>query len=557
MKNFGFLFFAVLLASCTTDVLDVDAPSMNSSEDINALQTYTHSEGETILGDKIEIPYTVENLLKAMDLLTPETRSQINIEDIYATHYYVRFSPKDREELNLLEEVKPRLMLSETPLDREILVGGTSYHDPTLSKDTPTYQYTTIEVNRWRQLIDTLSVEGEILLEAYMPDYYTEEETRSFSALTPTRAMEELFKVAYQMCGHSYEIATRASEWYPSGTITAYDNIVGGQIPIKGVRVRGTRFLTIKEDLTDEYGYYSLGSFKNDVNMKVIWEGERWDIRDGGIAQANYNGPKVSSNWSLAIKATEPHQIGFASLHRAAYRCYCGENGGLSRPDHSRREKIVLKKEVTLSKDAEGRYTRQNFLGIGNDIIIAGLKTATTWEDASVLFSVTSHELGHAIHCTNIKKGDYRDSEQRLRETWATFIQYFYTRMEYKELGVENKLCGIDYLTSMEYPDCLYNFQYRDTNPLNSGYFQEYTPLLIDLVDDYNQLTYYLGVNPSIHPDDIVRNFPVTLIEEYLFDCFTFGHLKDKLTNYAEEYPYNSYCLTKENISKLFYVYEE
>lgn len=43
MKNFGFLFFAVLLASCTTDVLDVDVPSMNSSEDINALQTYTHS----------------------------------------------------------------------------------------------------------------------------------------------------------------------------------------------------------------------------------------------------------------------------------------------------------------------------------------------------------------------------------------------------------------------------------------------------------------------------------------------------------------------------------
>ena len=544
--------FLILSSLSCSGVIETDIIVSKEINQKETTQEFKTTDGYTILGEKIEIPYTIDNLLKAFELLPTETKSQIDMSKIKATHYYVRFYPKNKKELDLLEEVKPRLMLSETPLDREIIVGGTSYRDPSLPDDVPTYQYTTIEVNRWRELMDTLSVEGEVLLEAYMPDYYVEGETKSHSN-NQQNEIDELLKVAYEMTGHQYEPMTKASQWHPSGTIKAYDNIKNEFIPIKGVRVRGTRLLKIEEALTNEYGYYALGAFKNDVNMKVIWEGENWDIRDNGLLQATHDGPKTNSQWHLKININEDKQLAFSALHRAAYRCYIGNNKGLSRPANSRREKIVLNNVETFD-DSEGLYSKQAFLGIGNDIKIAGLANSIFWNTPSILYNITCHELGHAIHCTHIKKKEYNDVEERVRETWATFIQYLYTRLEYRELGVEDKLCKIDSLKLMEEPDMRYNFQKRIDNPESQNYYNTYTPLFVDLVDDYNQLAYY-KYQPTIHPDDNISNFPVHLIEGYLLNSQTFSELKAKLLNYANAYEDNPYGLTKDAVNNLFSVY--
>ena len=158
--------FLILSSLSCSGVIETDIIASKEINQKETTQEFKTTDGHTILGEKIEIPYTIDNLLKAFELLPTETKSQIDMSKIKATHYYVRFYPKNKKELDLLEEVKPRLMLSETPLDREIIVGGTSYRDPSLPDDVPTYQYTTIEVNRWRELMDTLSVEGEVLLEA-------------------------------------------------------------------------------------------------------------------------------------------------------------------------------------------------------------------------------------------------------------------------------------------------------------------------------------------------------------------------------------------------------
>ena len=129
---------------------------------------------------------------------------------------------------------------------------------------------------------------------------------------------------------------------------------------------------------------------------------------------------------------------------------------------------------------------------------------------------------------------------------------------EYKELGVEDKLCpqkSIKEGKNYEAADLQYNFQVRYDSDENEEYFTTYTPLFIDLVDDYNQFIYYGRVNPEIHPDDEIKNFPAKEIESIVFSSKSFSDVKTKLLNYATSHPGNAYNINSSSIDDIFSVY--
>ena len=129
------LFLPLFLLSC--------GKMMTMSEPLTRIEgtSYQFEEAQTVLGERIEIPYTIENLKKALELLPPETKAAISESDFNPTHYYVRFSPKNMMELDILRNLSPRVIFSEVPLDREVKTGGIYYHDPSLPDDVPTYQF--------------------------------------------------------------------------------------------------------------------------------------------------------------------------------------------------------------------------------------------------------------------------------------------------------------------------------------------------------------------------------------------------------------------------------
>lgn len=537
-----------VVLSCTNDSIMKQSNNVMDNNSFNDISYVLSSNGQTILGDKFEIPYSVENLIKALDNLPTETKSMIDPNEIYATHYYVRFHPKNLKELDLLENIKPKLMLSEIPLDREVLQGGHSYHDPTLPDDMPTYQYTTLEANYYERLKDTLSVESEILIPAYMPDYYTNVETKTFSTSIPNTAMQKLLEEAYKLTGHEYIPETKASEWHPMGTIKAYDDITGYAIPIAGVCVRGVRLLTIKETMTNSEGvFYFSETFKNKVNMKVIWEGTEWDVREGQVSQATYEGPQIENErWDLEIKSSEPYQVAFAAIHRGAYRYYIGYKYGLTRPDNSRREKLVYKHDG-IAGGTNGDYNLQWGMGIFGDIRIAG-QNEFGRRPASHILSTTLHELAHATHYTNASS-IFRNSETRVIESWARFAQYLLTKRIYKDYG-------IDYLTSdtinwsgltYEEPDIYYNFQATPNTK-----YEEYTTMFIDLYDDFNQYEFYKNADA---PNDKIKNFPPSKLEQIVFSSTTFAQVVSKLKELSSSYSGTYYNMTEENIDLLFDIY--
>ena len=125
-------------------------------------------ESMTKLGAPIENAYSVKNMQAAMEaVLTDNAGSRIaRLEEINirATHLYVKFTPENEEELNLLS-MDSSLILYQIPLLNEIEEEGMSYHDPEIPYGKPTYQYTVVRVD---QILPNVAY--EVLDECYIPE---------------------------------------------------------------------------------------------------------------------------------------------------------------------------------------------------------------------------------------------------------------------------------------------------------------------------------------------------------------------------------------------------
>ena len=147
MKKHGLRFLTltligILIYSCQNDD---DFYNENQGRQ-NELTTFN----DVVLGNKLENPYSVTNMRKALNNLKKTTKTlakttsnlDINIE---AIQLYVKFIPKNEEELSMLKK-DTTLVLYSYPLDYEIIEGTGYYRDPEVPEGQPTYQYCAIEV---------------------------------------------------------------------------------------------------------------------------------------------------------------------------------------------------------------------------------------------------------------------------------------------------------------------------------------------------------------------------------------------------------------------------
>ena len=89
-----------------------------------------------ILGNQLQNPYSVQNMVKAQNNLNSSKRSREGIDDIEisTTHLYVKFLPRNDEELSILKR-DTSLILFTYPMDYEIAKEGDYYHDPSVPQN--------------------------------------------------------------------------------------------------------------------------------------------------------------------------------------------------------------------------------------------------------------------------------------------------------------------------------------------------------------------------------------------------------------------------------------
>lgn len=254
MKRLCILALAVL-ASCGKDLPSGPDPRAPYGD---------VSHGMIELGEKLEDPYAVENMEKALRSLFPTKAERT---DIHPTDLYVRFLPRTDDDLTTLRTAG--LYLLDHPMDYRIVKEGDWYQDPSLEEGSITWQYAVVDK-------DFEFPEG-IGYETLGRCYISEHDPATRAGGIDWAAVE---RESFRLTGNGDLLAplTKAEPLAPSGRITLSDPLFAGGKPVgvSGVTVACNVFTKICVTHTDRDGYYTMDkTFTSDPRYRLVFQNEK------------------------------------------------------------------------------------------------------------------------------------------------------------------------------------------------------------------------------------------------------------------------------------------
>lgn len=474
------------------------------------VQHQTEDVGASLkLGKKLENPYSVENMRKALTSLNQKNKTSKNTykgkvfskeSDIQATHYYVRFLPKNSNQLEKLEE-KDQLELFNTPLDVEILEEGEEPYEELENEGI--WQYTAVPVDyRFRQ-----NIEYEILEELFLTDE-NEEGKDSIKKVNgiANEFLNDLEDEALRITNNFEETdeeidetAARRPKRRPQGTIRVRNTATGDLDPVVGVKVKTRRWFKFGKGWTNEDGFYRINKrYRRNVRYTVVFKN-----RDGfkvwrsivAISSARHRAGKHSNRGHDMDFEQGRKRWRWATVNNGTLRYlhYC-EEFGIGKPPRKLRIAALNgggSSSAPMLRRTWGVFglTSNNdvisFLAKANSLSIALNKIAVITKfiqpdliiktgdgrGTEQIYEVLFHELAHASHWSKVRSkywvkyinyiityGPYGDGTGNnhgipaLGETWGFHTGQFLTL---EEFGPENNEVS---------PDIMENYL-----PLNRG----------------------------------------------------------------------------------------
>jgi hypothetical protein len=520
-------FKSLITASLCTVILfackKIDKEEQISSPTTQEKQTYVVSkDGKIILGKKLENPYSVQMMQKAYNSLKSKNSARIaeGESPVRTTHYYVRFLPENQAQYETLKE-DTLLKLYITPLDQEVTVHGWDYHDLSLPAGSITWQYTTVKVN---YTFDP-TIKHEILASLYLPETDSELNQNTdgmrLAGKSFVDALVDEAMILTKNYSDTLKVDTAANgrtSWDPMGTVQVFDTRLGTLIPLVGVKMRARRWFDIREGYTNNAGYYQLPGFKRDANYALFYESSNFDVRTGTFGQAWIDGPKQSSPWDVTL--SDGVLRFYAHVFRGAHRYHHGNIGGLTRANYPTRLKYAAHDKPGSSQGVNlGNWS---VFYINPNILIYRYSSSGAEYASDEIFSTTCHETCHSTHVSAMNAGyiQYSQVSTFIAESWPVAVEWFITQMEYREKGISN-YGSESYSIPASFPlDRGYQFWTKGTSA-------NYTPIFIDLVDNFNQSSL-----SSALPNDNVSGYTLANIEStFLKNSYGLSSLRTALKN--------------------------
>ena len=246
-----------MLAACERDA----GPDTDASR---APQTGLH-HGMIQLGEKLEDPYTVENMRNALTKVYPTKAGRI---DISATDLYVRFLPADDGQLRTLQD--RGLYLMDHPMDYRIVQEGDYYQDPEVGEEAITWQYAVVP----EDFSFPDGIPYEVLDECYISEH--DPSTRGSLDID----WEQVERESYRLTGNEdmLQPLTKGTPVAPSGRITIEDPGFSGGKPfgVAGVKVVCNAFVKVDQCFTTRDGYYKMQkTYSADLRYRLVFQSEK------------------------------------------------------------------------------------------------------------------------------------------------------------------------------------------------------------------------------------------------------------------------------------------
>lgn len=378
------------------------------------------SHGQIELGEKLEDPYSVENMENALRNLYPVKADRI---DIYPTDLYVRFLPESADQL---QELKERgLYLSDHPLDYRIVKEGDWYVDPGLEEGRITWQYAVVG----KDFVFPEGIVHEVLERCYISEH--DPATRASDGID----WAEVEKESYRLTGNGdmLKADTKAEPPAPAGRITMTDPLLSGGKPVgvSGVMVACNSFVKICTAHTDRDGYYRMEkSFTSDPRYRLVFQNQKGfsiginlifipasvsTLGKGGAGGIDYN---ITEEDDAALMRR-------TAVNNAAYDYYSrctppdlditpppGDLRIWIMPFLENSAAPMLHQGAGLDHRLVKEYAEEYAPVVKMFLpdITIGTKTARSFAD---IYDFTVHELSHASHFTKVESA-----------WWTQFITY-------------------------------------------------------------------------------------------------------------------------------------
>lgn len=567
-------------------------------------QTGDTDNAKIIMGDTLEIPYTVANMQTAIDNLIFNLKKNSKTSKLAKTfkdgedigilpsHYYYRFLPKDSLEHDRLVN-DTILQVSNIPLHLKVVEEGDYYDDPDLEGDENpgdlAYLYAVVPYdhpvpeNIHKELLDTYyfapeqskeePVEGEVAVKQPVnkttKDILNVDENGEvfeyleLEALKLTNNLDEdeLAVLRFYLPNdttatlYSYDQAAQLgyeqkqlildlnsidalleqetlanrSKWNPSGTITVQEDVVNRKVGVVGaeVKVRKWGLVVIKRARTNHKGEFRTSSTSTKrVKYAVHFENSerKFKVKAGTIfADAKHRGTRTYKKQSWSQHFSSGRGQFYALVHNAAYDFYDRAVGkfGLHHPNQSwLRISARYNGKISDSRHSDinvnGKIPWVPILALKSEIQVGRLSKGS-YKGSDLIYGAVTHEMAHASHY-RMDRGFFLNISgagcrlQTMAESWALGVETVVTNDRY--LGLNSNYVGSNNISdlSTNIYKRLYNSD-RQEKPIEHKSNYEYTPIVIDLVDDFNQK---FQINDQSLPIDRVMGYSLKQIQTSL-----------------------------------------
>ncbi len=416
MKSFIKLFLPAL-ALCSCSWFD-DSPEKGASGPADSVP-----HDMIVLGDKLEDPYSVDNVIEAVSALYPTRAGRI---DIRPTDLYVRFLPRTEDEYNRLESLG--LLLIDHPIDYEVVREGDYYHDPSLDEDSITWQYAVVKPD----FEFPEGIRHEVLDQCYISDH--DPATRA-GDIDWAAVEREAFRLTGNAGMLQPEVRGASESAKPSGRLCIVDERHGDEPEgIAGVRVSCNTFVKFAHAYTDPQGYYSMDKeFATELRYRIVFQNEKgFGIGLNKIlvpASSSTMGKAGPEGVSITVDKNSDRRLFTRSVvNNAAYdyyeSCASREHKILPPPANTRIwifqaleacSTPMFQQGVFIDDTAVGQFLGEysKYVKMFLPDITLGVKGV---DEYSTLYAGTVHELAHASHFSQVGK-----------EYWNRYVEYVLT----------------------------------------------------------------------------------------------------------------------------------
>ncbi len=478
--------FTTLTISCKKDFIT------NDSQQLHALNgSIPYQEGDIVLGNRLENPYTLANMQTALNATILSGISPIKDIKIAATHLYVKFKPTNEGQYEQLAS-DSTIKIYDYPLDYEITQLGNRYHDPSLPDTIPTYQYAAVKAN----FVFNPDIAYEIIEQLYIPE---EDPNIDINNGQDASFLNQLLDKAYIQTNNfddtvkNLDRTGKIANYTPAGQIRVMDTRLNQLIGLEGVELRARRWFTTYTGRPNFSGNYTVnGSFSRPCNYSMWFTTNHYSVREHLFGLTYHiDGPKQSSNWNRDIH--DGYGRFEAHIFRGAYRYHYGFIDGLQRPYRPSGNRTIY-----VGKDQSKDWSGVNYI-VFPILKIARYNGKYEYQSDEV-FSTTCHETGHTSHVIKMNAGiiQYSQVSTQLQESWAVGVEWWLTKLEYKNTRGITNYGDWNYSVGVQYPN-QYGYQYW-----NKTSEPTYTNLSINLIDSYNELGQnFLGYGTGTTNDQV------------------------------------------------------